>query len=190
MLAGRMGVEMPILAASARTVSGPAWFGSMGTALPAVSEALVWTNTANTSATAPSTSNRAAIRRRLLNTSSRFDLRASRSSTKLPAGVPVRRAVAPDFRVLPGVRLGFGVSGRPPTCWALCVSNPLILGGDYTEGYPKCKLARRPLWDWYISGYTQRIGVRLSARRLVVSTYLQYIALALGVVLLVAFVRQ
>jgi hypothetical protein len=30
----------------------------------------------------------------------------------------------------------------------------------------------------------------LPARKLVVSTYLQYIALALGVVLLVAFVRQ
>jgi predicted PurR-regulated permease PerM len=34
------------------------------------------------------------------------------------------------------------------------------------------------------------MGARLPARKLVVSTYLQYIALALGVVLLVAFVRQ
>src|SRR5215212_10968544 len=38
--------------------------------------------------------------------------------------------------------------------------------------------------------YRDRIGGRLPARKLVVSTYLQYIALALGVVLLVAFVRQ
>src|SRR3954453_17469698 len=38
--------------------------------------------------------------------------------------------------------------------------------------------------------YRDRIGGRLPARKLVVSTYLQYIALALGVVLLVSFVRQ
>jgi predicted PurR-regulated permease PerM len=38
--------------------------------------------------------------------------------------------------------------------------------------------------------YKDRIGGRLPARKLVVSTYLQYIVLALGVVLLVAFVRQ
>jgi predicted PurR-regulated permease PerM len=38
--------------------------------------------------------------------------------------------------------------------------------------------------------YRDRIGGRLPARKLVVSTYLQYIVLALGVVLLVAFVRQ
>src|SRR5215213_6504388 len=38
--------------------------------------------------------------------------------------------------------------------------------------------------------YRDRIGGRLPERKLVVSTYLQYIVLALGVVLLVAFVRQ
>src|SRR5215203_1050390 len=50
----------------ASTVSGPALFGSIGTARSAVSAALVCTNTATTSATAPSTSREMAIKRRLL----------------------------------------------------------------------------------------------------------------------------
>jgi predicted PurR-regulated permease PerM len=54
----------------------------------------------------------------------------------------------------------------------------------------RCKLARRALSGWYISFCRARIGARLPARKLVVSTYLQYIVLALGVVLLVTFVRQ
>jgi predicted PurR-regulated permease PerM len=54
----------------------------------------------------------------------------------------------------------------------------------------RCKLARRALSGWYISFCRVRIGARLPARKLVVSTYLQYIVLALGVVLLVTFVRQ
>jgi predicted PurR-regulated permease PerM len=54
----------------------------------------------------------------------------------------------------------------------------------------RCKLARRALSGWYISFCRARIGARLPARKLVVSTYLQYIVLALGVVLLVSFVRQ
>ena len=83
-----------------------------------------------------------------------------------------------------------GLSGRSPTCWVLSASSPLILGGDYTEGYLRCKLAHRTIAGWYISYRRDRIGARLPTRKLVVSTYLQYIALALGVVLLVAFVRQ
>jgi predicted PurR-regulated permease PerM len=43
---------------------------------------------------------------------------------------------------------------------------------------------------WYISYLRDPIGDPVSARKLVVSTYLQYIVLAVGVVLLVSFVRQ
>ena len=49
---------------------------------------------------------------------------------------------------------------------------------------------RRSIRGWYIACCIARIGARLPARKLVVSTYLQYIVLFLGVVLLVAFVRQ
>jgi predicted PurR-regulated permease PerM len=67
---------------------------------------------------------------------------------------------------------------------------PLILGRDYTEGHAECKLARRPVRGWYISYRRDPIGDRVSARKLVVSTYLQYIVLAVGILLLVSFVRQ
>ena len=50
--------------------------------------------------------------------------------------------------------------------------------------------ARRFVRGWYISIRRDWIGDRVPARKLVVSTYLQYILLAVGVVLLVAFVRQ
>src|SRR5215207_7410185 len=67
---------------------------------------------------------------------------------------------------------------------------PLILGRDYTEGHAECKLARCLVRGWYISYRRDPIGVRVSARKLVVSTYVQYIVLAIGVLLLVSFVRQ
>src|SRR5215210_7894285 len=77
----------------------------------------------------------------------------------------------------------------PKMLGPLCVS-PSHTGGDYTEGHAECKLARRLVRGWYISYRRDPIGDRVSARKLVVSTYLQYIVLAVGVVLLVAFVRQ
>src|SRR5215211_4948534 len=159
----------------------------MGTARSAVSEALVWTKTAKTSATAPSTSRETAIRRRLLYTSPCFAFLASRSSRKL---LPVRVPVLPFRVAFPVVRRGPRASRRSARYWALCVFTPLILGGDYTEGYGECKLARRVVRGWYISYRGDPIGGPVSARKLVVSTYLQYIALAVGVVLLVSFVRQ
>src|SRR5215208_2730923 len=77
----------------------------------------------------------------------------------------------------------------PKMLGPLCVS-PSHTGGDYTEGHAECKLARRLVRGWYISYRRDPIGDRVSTRKLVVSTYLQYIVLAVGVVLLVAFVRQ
>src|SRR5215212_3684500 len=159
----------------------------MGTARSAVSEALVWTKTAKTSATSPSTSRETAIRRRLLYTSPCFAFLASRSSRKL---LPVRVPVLPIRVAFPVVRRGPGASRRSARYWALCVFTPLILGADYTEGYGECKLARRVVRCLYISYRGDPIGGPVSARKLVVSTYLQYIALAVGVVLLVSFVRQ
>src|SRR5829696_844367 len=91
---------------------------------------------------------------------------------------------------LPVVRRAPGASRRSPTCWALCAFTPLILGRDYTEGYARCKLTRRVARGWYISYRRDTIGEQVSARKLVVSTYLQYIVLAVGAVVLVTFVRQ
>src|SRR5215210_7423135 len=88
------------------------------------------------------------------------------------------------------VRRWPGTPRRSPRCWAICASPPLILCGDYTEGHAECKLARRLVPGWYISYRRDPIGDRVSARKLVVSTYLQYIVLAMGVLLLVFFVRQ
>src|SRR5918998_1046721 len=85
---------------------------------------------------------------------------------------------------------GPGASRRSPRCWARCAFTPLILGGDYTEGDGGCKLARHLVRGWYISYRRDPIGDPVSARKLVVSTYFQYIVLAVGVVLLVSFVRQ
>src|ERR687894_2058135 len=85
---------------------------------------------------------------------------------------------------------GPGASRRSPRCWARCAFTPLILGGDYTEGDGECKLARHLVRGWYISYRRDPIGDPVSARKLVVSTYFQYIVLAVGVVVLVSFVRQ
>src|SRR5215203_5327614 len=104
--------------------------------------------------------------------------------------LPVRSPGRPGRVALPVVRRRPGASLRSPTCWALWVFPPLILGGDYTEGSVRCKLARRAGRGWYISCRRDPIGEQVSARKLVVSTYLQYIVLAVGAVLLVTFVRQ
>src|SRR5215216_7478747 len=100
----------------------------------------------------------------------------------------VRSPAGPTRVVLLVVRRWPGTSSRSPRYWALCASPPLILGEDYTEGRAECKLANRLIR----AGIFRRdpIGDRVSARKLVVSTYLQYIVLAVGVLLLVFFVRQ
>src|SRR5215204_4579974 len=102
----------------------------------------------------------------------------------------VRLPARPDRAVLLMIRRWPGASRRSPRCWAPCAFPPLILSGDYTEGYAECKLARRLVRGWYISYRRDPIGDRVSARKLVVSTYVQYIVLAIGVLLLVSFVRQ
>src|SRR5215208_2661346 len=119
--------------------------------------------------------------------SSCFAFLASRSSMKL---LSVRSPTRPGRVVLLVVSRWTGASRRSPRCWAPCAFPPLILGGDYTEGHAECKLACRLVRGWYISYRRDPIGDRVSTRKLVVSTYLQYIVLAVGVVLLVAFVRQ
>src|SRR5215210_413242 len=119
--------------------------------------------------------------------SSCFAFLASRSSMKL---LSVRSPTRPGRVVLLVVSRWTGASRRSPRCWAPCAFPPLILGGNYTEGHAECKLARRLVRGWYISYRRDPIGDRVSTRKLVVSTYLQYIVLAVGVVLLVAFVRQ
>jgi hypothetical protein len=35
-----------------------------------------------------------------------------------------------------------GVCGRSQARWVCCAFPPLILGGDYTEGWGNCKLTR------------------------------------------------
>src|SRR5215213_3494118 len=102
----------------------------------------------------------------------------------------VRSPAGPARVVLLVVRRWPGTSSRSPRYWALCAFPPLILGEDYTEGRAECKLAHRLIRGWYISYRRDPIGDRVSARKLVVSTYLQYIVLAVGVLLLVFFVRQ
>jgi predicted PurR-regulated permease PerM len=62
--------------------------------------------------------------------------------------------------------------------------------GIIQEGRAECKLPRHLFRGWYISYRRDPIGERVSARKLVVSTYLQYIVLAVGILLLVFFVRQ
>src|SRR5215203_5691853 len=119
--------------------------------------------------------------------SSCFAFLASRSSMKL---LSVRSPTRPGRVVLLVVSRWTGASRRSPRCWAPCAFPPLILGGDYTEGNGECKLARHLVRGWYISYRRDPIGDRVSARKLVVSTYLQYIVLAVGVLLLVSFVRQ
>ena len=64
------------------------------------------------------------------------------------------------------------------------------MGDDYTEGDGGCKIARHGTQGWYIWLVECSIGDRVPARKLVVSTYLQYILIAGGVFLLVIFVRQ
>src|SRR5215204_512987 len=119
--------------------------------------------------------------------SSCFAFLASRSSMKL---LSVRSPTRPGRVVLLVVSRWTGASRRSPRCWAPCAFPPLILGGNYTEGRAECKLARRIVRGWYISYRRDPIGDRVSARKLVVSTYLQYNVLAVGVLLLVSFVRQ
>src|SRR5215216_5962288 len=102
----------------------------------------------------------------------------------------VRSPAGPTRVVLFVARRWPGTSSRSPRYWALCAFPPLILGEDYTEGRAECKLAHRLIRGWYISYRRDPIGDRVSARKLVVSTYLQYIVLAVGVLLLVFFVRQ
>ena len=97
-------------------------------------------------------------------------------------------------------------SERPgPTCCGFCVWLPLIAVPDYTERGRECKLCKDayPSRKSAFAGFRIRTGpagatgrnhpvseVRLTAKKLVVSTYFQYIALAIGLVLLVVFVRQ
>src|SRR5215217_322381 len=102
----------------------------------------------------------------------------------------VRSPAGPTRVVLFVARRWPGTSSRSPRYWALCAFPPLILGEDYTEGRAECKLKLRLVRGWYISYRRDPIGDRVSARKLVVSTYLQYIVLAVGVLLLVFFVRQ
>src|ERR671912_648029 len=104
--------------------------------------------------------------------------------------LPARGRAGPGRVVLLLVRRWPNASRRSPRCWALCAFPPPILGGDYTEGRAECKLARHPIRGWYILYRRDPIGERVSARKLVVSTYLQYIVLAVGILLLVFFVRQ
>jgi predicted PurR-regulated permease PerM len=78
----------------------------------------------------------------------------------------------------------------PPNVSSLLRITPSHTREDYTEEHKDCKLVRRGARGWYIGGESTRSETEVPPRKLVVSTYLQYILIAGGVFLLVVFVRQ
>src|SRR5829696_2910353 len=108
--------------------------------------------------------------------------------------VPARRPAPSGSVALLRFARDAARASRPcPTCRAFCTLPPRILGAIIQRGLWTVNLPLRSQGgakDWYICAQSPRSETAVSAKKLVVSTYLQYILIAVGFFLLLVFVRQ
>src|SRR5918997_1210112 len=108
--------------------------------------------------------------------------------------VPACRSAPSGSVALLGFARDVARASRPcPTCRAFCTLPPRILRAIIQRGLWSVNLLPRSQGgaeDWYICAQSPRSETMVSAKELVVSTYLQYILIAVGFFLLVVFVRQ